>query len=99
MIDLESLGITPVEAALGAVWLLLNLITFFLFGLDKRRARRLQRRLSEKLLLTWSFVGGVVGGWIAMFTFRHKTRKPTFFLPMALAGILHGCLAYWWIAG
>ena len=36
----------------------LNLLTYFLFWLDKRRAEKGKWRISEKELLLWSALGG-----------------------------------------
>lgn len=57
---------------------LVNAFVFFLFWLDKRRARKGQRRISEKELLMWSALGGWPGALMAMRKFRHKTKKRSF---------------------
>lgn len=54
--------------------LLLSLITFFFYGVDKRKARKGKRRISEKTLLSMSLFGGAFGGLLGMLTFRHKTK-------------------------
>jgi uncharacterized membrane protein YsdA (DUF1294 family) len=61
----------------GAIFLLiiLNLITFFLFGIDKFLARTNRQRISEKTLLTFVIAGGSVGAIFGQKLFRHKTRK------------------------
>ncbi len=56
----------------------INLIAFCIFAIDKFLAISDNWRISEKTLLTISILGGATGGWIAMQTFRHKTRKPKF---------------------
>jgi uncharacterized membrane protein YsdA (DUF1294 family) len=55
-----------------------NLITFTLFGIDKRRARMGLRRLSERMLLLWTLMGGTAGAFLGRHVFRHKTRKQPF---------------------
>lgn len=55
-----------------------NLLTFAVFWLDKRRAQKGKRRLSERELLGWTAVGGSFGAYLAMRRFRHKTRKRSF---------------------
>ena len=65
-------------ALLWAVWLVINLITFILYGVDKRRAKRGQWRIPEKTLLTGTWLLGGVGAWLAMRTFRHKTKHIAF---------------------
>ncbi len=63
--------------ALG-LFALVNLITFLLFGLDKRRAGAGAGRVSEGTLLTWAFLGGSIGAYAGRALFRHKTRKQPF---------------------
>ena len=53
---------------------ILSVITFFMYGIDKFKAQRGKWRISEKALLVSSFIGGAVGGFLAMQLFRHKTK-------------------------
>ena len=53
---------------------ILSVITFFMYGVDKFKAQRGKWRISEKALLVSSFIGGSVGGFLAMQLFRHKTK-------------------------
>ena len=58
-----------------AIYLLvINFTAFALMGLDKRRARRDQWRISEKALFLPAVLGGSVGAILGMRLFRHKTR-------------------------
>ena len=61
-----------------AVLLVLNLITFGLFGWDKFRSRGRRPRVSEARLLTHTFFGGFPGAKLGQYFFRHKTRKQPF---------------------
>jgi uncharacterized membrane protein YsdA (DUF1294 family) len=63
--------------ALG-LFVLVNLWTFLLFGLDKVRARAGSGRVSEGALLTWALFGGSIGAYAGRALFRHKTRKQPF---------------------
>lgn len=72
------------------LWLylaLINLVTFIVFGVDKLKAKKDARRISEDTLLLMCIVGGSLGGLIAMYVFRHKTRHRKFTLgvPIILA--------------
>ena len=60
------------------VWLLLCLISFCQFGIDKRKARRGLWRIPEKTLLITAAIGGSIGAWIGMQVFRHKTQHAKF---------------------
>lgn len=60
-------------------WLLLiNSLTFSLYGADKMAARKGWQRVPEMTLLLFGVIGGWVGGLIAQQLFRHKTQKQPF---------------------
>ena len=67
-----------------ALWLvLINVITFFVFGLDKWKAKRKEkketvRRIPEKNLLLLAAAGGSVGALLGMKVFHHKTLHKAF---------------------
>lgn len=69
------------------IWLMWNLITFLLMGIDKWKAKHERRRISEKTLLLSCFAMGAIGGGIGMLAFHHKTRKLKFqiLVPAAVA--------------
>ena len=58
-----------------AGWLvLLSIIAFIAYGVDKSKAKKGKWRTNEKTLLLLSFLGGAFGGFPAMLIFRHKTK-------------------------
>jgi len=65
------------------VW---NIVTFVLYGVDKHKAKNNVWRVSEKDLLICAFAMGAIGAGIARFAFRHKTLKTKFnmLIPTAL---------------
>ena len=58
--------------------IVISVITFIAYGVDKRKAIVGAWRIKESLLLGLSFFCGAAGGYLAMFLFRHKTRKGYF---------------------
>jgi len=58
--------------------LVINLITFYLFGRDKRKAEKNQWRIPEATLLSFVIFGGAFGGLLGMKVFNHKTKKNKF---------------------
>ena len=62
-----------------------NVLALLLFGWDKLRARSQGARVPETQLLLAAAAGGAPGAWTAMTLFRHKTRKRTFQIKLALA--------------
>ena len=61
------------------IFLILNLINFILFGIDKYKAKHDMWRISEKTLLTLSIMAGF-GGLLGMKIYHHKTRDKKFYL-------------------
>ena len=59
--------------------IILNLMNFILYGLDKFKAKHKMWRISEKTLLTLSIMAGF-GGLLGMKIFHHKTREKKFYL-------------------
>ncbi len=64
--------------------LLVNLVAFVLYGLDKLKAVRGMWRIPEASLLRWARLGGALGALLAMFLFMHKTRHKKFLILVPL---------------
>lgn len=65
----------------------INLVTFFIYGIDKLKAKRGKWRIPESMLLTLAVVGGSIGALLGMLVFRHKTKhkKSIIGVPLILA--------------
>jgi uncharacterized membrane protein YsdA (DUF1294 family) len=74
--------------------IIINSITFIIFGLDKRKAVRHQRRIPENVLLTLTFLGGTIGAIAGMLFFRHKVSKKAFLMKLVIVMLIQGVLAY-----
>lgn len=59
---------------------IINIIAFLMYGVDKWNAKHELRRIPEKTLLGIAVAGGSVGAYVGMQLFRHKTRKPKFYI-------------------
>ena len=56
----------------------INLISFILIFIDKRKAIKNKYRVKESTLLFISLLGGCFGTLISMYLFHHKTKKLKF---------------------
>lgn len=56
----------------------INIATFFVYGIDKWKARRSKWRIPESTLLTLAVLGGSIGAYIGMRTWHHKTMHNKF---------------------
>ena len=58
--------------------IIINLISFIIYGVDKYLSIKHYYRISEFILLSFGLIGGVVGSIFGMVCFRHKTKKVKF---------------------
>lgn len=58
--------------------IMMSVATFMAYGIDKYKAKKQFRRISEHTLLTLSFIGGSPGAILGSLIFRHKTKKLKF---------------------
>lgn len=74
------------------MWFLLaNVLTLVIYGIDKTAARKTWRRVPESTLLVFGVVGGWPGAIVGQQLFRHKTQKQpfkTYFIISVLVSIL-----------
>ena len=77
-----------------------NLVTFFLYGIDKWKAKRSKWRIEESTLLWWTAFGGTIGALLGMKAWHHKSRhkKFTIGVPAILIAqlIVAGILLYYY---
>jgi uncharacterized membrane protein YsdA (DUF1294 family) len=78
------------------ILLVISVLTFIVYGLDKHAAKAKTWRTPERRLLLFGFVGGAAGGLLGMLIFHHKTRKFYFWL-VNLLGLTWQIIALWYI--
>ena len=80
--------------------LAINIVSFFLYGIDKYKAKKGRWRISEATLLMMAVIGGSIGAWVGMRLWHHKTMHKKFkygipviiILQVALMVYLHSIL-------
>ncbi len=70
-------------------YFLINLILYIAMVIDKKRAIKNKWRIPEKTLFLLAALGGGLGGFIGMFTQRHKTKHVSFYLVYGITMVLH----------
>lgn len=81
-----------------AYLLLINLVTFFVYGADKSRARRGLYRISEATLLFLALIGGSIGAYLGIRVFHHKTKHKKFTIGVPVIFVLQIiCLVKFWM--
>lgn len=59
-------------------WFMMSILGFIMMGIDKRQARRNNRRIPERRLFLIATIGGAMGMWYGMKLWRHKTKHHSF---------------------
>ena len=65
---------------------IINIVTFVVYGIDKWKAKRGNWRISEATLLILAVIGGTIGALLGMKVWHHKTMhlKFKYGLPLIL---------------
>ena len=77
--------------------MVINIITFIVFGLDKYKAVNGLWRIREIVLLGLSLIGGTIGGIFGMWLFHHKIRSPQFALGMPIMVVAQCCVLFYYL--
>jgi len=56
----------------------INVVTFFMYGVDKWKAKKSKWRIRETALLGLAVLGGSIGAWLGMKAWHHKTQHKKF---------------------
>ena len=75
------------------LFVVINVVTFIIYGVDKLKARWGHRRVAEVLLLLLAVLGGSVGAWLGVVLWRHKTLhwKFRYGIPLILMAQIAVC--------
>lgn len=77
----------------------INVVTFVLYGIDKRKAMRGKWRIQESTLLWCAALGGSIGALLGIAIWHHKTlhRKFTWGVPSILIAqiAIAGAIVYY----
>ena len=84
--------IKDVQFAGGWV-LVLSILTFWLYWIDKKRARKGEWRVTENALQLMAFLGGWPGAFVAQKILRHKSSKASFQFTFWLIILLYQYIA------
>lgn len=79
-------------------YLLINLVTFLIYWLDKAKAQRGSWRISESSLHMFSLIGGWAGAAFAQQVLRHKSKKRAFRVSYWFTVVVHTSAFIWLLA-
>ncbi len=68
--------------------LIINIITFITYGIDKYKSIKHKYRISEATLIILAILGGPLGALLGMILFHHKIKKKKFIILIPIILIL-----------
>lgn len=74
---------------------IINVVTFFMYGIDKVKAKKSKMRIRETALLGLALLGGSIGAWFGMKIWHHKTLHKKFRFGVPLILIAQLALVVW----
>ncbi len=77
------------ETAFIIYLLIINIISFLTFGIDKKKSKQDKWRTKESVLFILSILGGASGSLIGMIVFHHKISKKKFYIGIPLIFLLN----------
>lgn len=75
-------------------FIIINIISFILYMIDKLLAIHKKYRISEKSLIIVNIIGGSIGNLLFMYLFHHKTHKWYFVLINILFSIAYSYIIF-----
>ena len=76
----------------------INVVTFFMYGIDKWKAQHSKWRIPEATLLGLAIIGGSIGAWLGMRAWHHKTMHKKFQFGIPLIILAQIVLIIWIIS-
>lgn len=91
-----SVHLAKIPPLILALYILVSLITFIMYAIDKSAAKNGTWRTQESTLHLLSLVGGWPGALVAQVKLRHKSKKQSF-RSMFWITVLLNCSAFVWL--
>ena len=79
---------------IAVVVILMNIVTFSMYAMDKSKAKQGKWRISEATLIACGFFMGGIGAFIAMRVLRHKTQHIKFKILVPVAMLLNAIVIF-----
>lgn len=73
---------------LACYLIIMNILTFIVYGVDKHKAKNGKWRVPESTLILLAILGGAPGAGLGMLIWHHKTHKPKFYITIPILVLL-----------
>ena len=83
--------------SISIIIVIINIVTFIIYGIDKYKAKKGKWRIPENSLIGLAIIGGSIGAYIGMRVWHHKTMHLKFKYGIPLIIIIQLVIAYMFV--
>lgn len=83
--------------SISIIIVIINIVTFIIYGIDKYKAKKGQWRIPENSLIGLAIIGGSIGAYLGMRVWHHKTMHLKFKYGIPLIIIIQLIAAYMFV--
>ena len=80
--------------SISIIIVIINIVTFIIYGIDKYKAKKGKWRIPENSLIGLAIIGGSIGAYLGMRVWHHKTMHLKFKYGIPLIIIIQLIAAY-----
>lgn len=83
--------------SISIIIIIINIVTFFVYGIDKYKAKKGKWRIPENSLIGLAIIGGSIGAYLGMRVWHHKTMHLKFKYGIPLIIVIQLVIAYMFV--
>ena len=83
--------------SISIIIVIINIVTFIIYGIDKYKAKKGKWRIPENSLLGLAIIGGSIGAYLGMRVWHHKTMHLKFKYGIPLIIVIQLVIAYMFV--
>lgn len=80
--------------SISIIIVIINIVTFIIYGIDKYKAKKGKWRIPENSLIGLAIIGGSIGAYLGMRVWHHKTMHMKFKYGIPLIIAIQMVIAY-----
>lgn len=83
--------------SISIIIIIINIVTFFVYGIDKYKSKKGKWRIPENSLLGLAIIGGSIGAYLGMRIWHHKTMHLRFKYGIPFIIVMQLIIAYMFV--
>lgn len=83
--------------SISIIIVIINIVTFIIYGIDKYKAKKGKWRIPENSLLGLAIIGGSIGAYLGMRVWHHKTMHLRFKYGIPFIIVMQLIIAYMFV--